>query len=84
MTKIQLKLPRRPTNPEALELVKDAQFEQVSQNEPDIEDLDDEVNFKTIPVIEDKIKIQETSEAGDILKDDCFNEIASKIDEKTK
>ena len=72
-------------NPEAVELVKDAQFEQVSQNEPDIEDLDDEVIFKTIPVIE-------TFEAGDILKelindsdakDDCFNEIASKNDIKT-
>merc|ERR1712166_759645 len=60
-------------------------LEQVPHNEPDTEDLDDEVIFKTIPVIEDKI--QETSEAGDILKEpvdnseakDSFNEYVDEI-----
>ena len=70
---------------EAVELLKDAQLDQVSQNEPDTEDLDDEVILKTTPVIEDKI--QETSEAGDILKEpvddndtkDSFNEYVGDI-----
>ena len=81
-------------NQEAVELLKDAQLKQVSQNVPDTEDLDDEAIFKTIPVIEEKI--QETSEAGDILKEpvddsdakDSFNdyvdEIVSENDDKNQ
>ena len=73
-------------NQEAVELLKDVQLEQVPQNEPDPEDLDDEVLLETIPVNEDKI--QEISEPGNFLKepvddsdakDDCFNESVDEI-----
>ena len=60
MTKIQLKLPRRPTNPEALELVKDAHEEKNRLNEIETETQQIENNQTS-----DQNKMEESNDITD-------------------